>query len=1009
VVWLRQEFRWAEIEPEQGRYDWSASDRIVAAAAARDFRLVAVLTTSPAWARDAQSASAPPRDPATFAAFAGAFARRYGDTLDHYQIWELPNIAAGWGDQPAVPEAYGLLLRQAAGALRAADPQAVVLLGALEPAALQPGDLDEVLYLRRLYETGAAPHFDVAAVQAFAFTGGPDDRRVDPGVLNFSQLLLVREEMVRQGDAGTALWASAFGWSAPGAGAATTSERPWEPVDAGDQAANTAEAIARARLEWPWAGVLFYAAYEAWGEPDPLASFALVGPDGQPRPVLAALSDSLGAPPLAWPGWHPAAPAPFAEYAGEWRFGELGADVSEPAPGEPPERALLQFYGTDLGLTIRRGPYRAHLYVTVDGQPANALPRDQQGAYLILTAPDGAVGVETVAVARGLADGPHVLELEVQRGWGQWPLVGYSVGRVPPGELPAGAQAGVLAAAGLALAGAVVFGWRAGWPAALQAARRRFTARSTVLQAALTGLVAVLFYGTAWLTWSENLLNVGRPLLERLGAGGQVALVAAVAGGFYYSPWLPLTLAALLALAVLIFFRLDLGLALAVFCAPFYLLPRPLFERSFAMTGIVIWLCALAWLLDAARRWRRGERALGPAGGLQPLDGAVALFLLVATLSLGVAEFQREALREYRTVVLEPVVLYALIRLARLDRAGLWRLVHALVLSAVVVALIGLGQYVAGINLITAEGGVMRLRSVFGSPDNVGLYLGRVIPLALAVVLAARGGAIGRGRRRGYLAALVVLGLAVALSLSRGALLLGIPAGVAVVLLGWDRRRGLLALGALALVGAVVVGLVATDPRFAQRFDPAGETTRRRLDLWASSVDMLADHPWLGVGLDNFLYAYRGHYIRPEAWQEPDLSHPHNVVLDYATRLGLLGLGAGLLLQAAFWRTALRAWRALRAGAPGPDPLIGQHLVPDPAGAALALGLMGSMADFLAHGLVDNSYFLIDLAVVFMLTLATVANLQAARAHARVGERALRAVQVTPGERDPALVRVGSG
>ena len=37
---------------------------------------------------------------------------------------------------------------------------------------------------------------------------------------------------------------------------------------------------------------------------------------------------------------------------------------------------------------------------------------------------------------------------------------------------------------------------------------------------------------------------------------------------------------------------------------------------------------------------------------------------------------------------------------------------------------------------------------------------------------------------------------------------------------------------------------------------------------------------------------------------------------------------------------------------------------------ALALGLMGSMVAMLAHGLVDNTLFFPDLALVFFLTLA---------------------------------------
>jgi len=124
---------------------------------------------------------------------------------------------------------------------------------------------------------------------------------------------------------------------------------------------------------------------------------------------------------------------------------------------------------------------------------------------------------------------------------------------------------------------------------------------------------------------------------------------------------------------------------------------------------------------------------------------------------------------------------------------------------------------------------------------------------------------------------------------------------------------------------------------------------------------MVRDHPILGVGLDNFLYQYRGRYMFPEAWAEPNLSHPHNVILDYAVRMGLLGLAAGIWLQTVFWHAALPL-RKLR----------------DPLNRALAIGLMASMTDFLAHGLVDAAYFVPDLAYVFFITLAMVQTLRGA-------------------------------
>jgi len=116
---------------------------------------------------------------------------------------------------------------------------------------------------------------------------------------------------------------------------------------------------------------------------------------------------------------------------------------------------------------------------------------------------------------------------------------------------------------------------------------------------------------------------------------------------------------------------------------------------------------------------------------------------------------------------------------------------------------------------------------------------------------------------------------------------------------------------------------------------------------------MIRDHPLFGVGLDNFLYQYRDRYVLPEAIVERNLSHPHNIVLDFWTRLGILGVVAIVWLEVVFFREGLRLYRGLR----------------DPDLRVLALGLMASMADCLAHGLIDNSYFLVDLAFVFMLTV----------------------------------------
>jgi O-antigen ligase len=116
---------------------------------------------------------------------------------------------------------------------------------------------------------------------------------------------------------------------------------------------------------------------------------------------------------------------------------------------------------------------------------------------------------------------------------------------------------------------------------------------------------------------------------------------------------------------------------------------------------------------------------------------------------------------------------------------------------------------------------------------------------------------------------------------------------------------------------------------------------------------MLADRPLTGVGLDNYLYAYRSRYVLPSAWGELDLSHPHNLLLDAWTRLGIGGVGIVVWMLASFFRGA---WSQLRTA-------LGARRV-------VLLGLASAMIAALAHGLVDHAIFVIDLAFVFGLLLA---------------------------------------
>ncbi|MFN2166052.1 MAG: hypothetical protein ACK2U9_07295, partial [Anaerolineae bacterium] len=350
-TWVRQSFYWSQIEPEPGQFSWNVPDRVLAALARHpQLRLVAVLDDDP---------PTPPADPDRFAAFAGALAARYSAQVEHYQIWDEPNLADHWGGGPVNPTGYADLLARTADAVRASDPGARIILAGLAPTVeTGPQNLSDVRYLEQLYQAGAEPYFDVVAGKPYGFYTGPDDRRVDESVLNFSRLILLREVMAKHGDADKAVWASHWGWNAlpeewPGASSV------WGRTDEGTQATYTIAALERARAEWPWVGAMLLEHFQPAVAPDdPHWGFALIGQDGAPRPVYKAVSEWAAALADAAPvGGYPAQ-NPRATYQGDWKLGDLGADV-----GSDGDQVTFRFDGPSVALTVRRGPYRAFLYV----------------------------------------------------------------------------------------------------------------------------------------------------------------------------------------------------------------------------------------------------------------------------------------------------------------------------------------------------------------------------------------------------------------------------------------------------------------------------------------------------------------------------------------------------------------------------------------------------------------------------------------------------------------------
>jgi polysaccharide biosynthesis protein PslG len=132
-VSIRRDVRWQQVEPEQGKRDFSRYDAFFEEAKSRGVRILGSLLYGTTWAHaGATDEFYPPDDPDLFADFAGTTAARYRDTVTHWEIWNEPN--AGWrfwkgASLSGDPVAYATLLERTHAAIAEKSPGSNMLFG----------------------------------------------------------------------------------------------------------------------------------------------------------------------------------------------------------------------------------------------------------------------------------------------------------------------------------------------------------------------------------------------------------------------------------------------------------------------------------------------------------------------------------------------------------------------------------------------------------------------------------------------------------------------------------------------------------------------------------------------------------------------------------------------------------------------------------------------------------------------------------------------------------------
>lgn len=279
IQWIRIDFAWGRIEPEQGAlFDFSYFDMLVEAAHANGIRIAGTLgngyntrvrPVSPLWTQKMIG----PHYVAALARYADAVVERYADDVD---VWALENelhiafihVVLQWREGLFPPIINREILRTLSQAVERHDPDSEIVL------TISPGFPGWQRYLRE-----SAEHFRFDTVGLYSY---PSFNAGAPAV-GFEDLIATQISDARQASGGKDVMIFETGYQTP-------PDDPQTPEDEGAQLrenqATYIETMVRSAIDGGAKGVYFY---QYLDNPDELIPreevFGLMEPDRTPKPA----------------------------------------------------------------------------------------------------------------------------------------------------------------------------------------------------------------------------------------------------------------------------------------------------------------------------------------------------------------------------------------------------------------------------------------------------------------------------------------------------------------------------------------------------------------------------------------------------------------------------------------------------------------------------------------------------------------------------------------------------
>jgi hypothetical protein len=298
--WQKSLFKWREMNPDPGVYNFNESDRVVSASNAAHVKIIARVDFQPWWTRSDQTyANARPDNLQWYADFLSVLANRYRSGspyghIDAIEVWNEPNLRREWGDTITHQSAadYVQMLKLSYVAVKTADSTIQVVTAGLSPT----GDYDGTAapddqFLQWMFDAGMNGYFDVLGLNANAQVADPSAAPGSIAGLADGSFYFRRAEQMRaieeHNGSFNQAWLMEFGWTTD----TVHPERSWYAISEEQKSASILGAMRYARANWPWMGVM-----TLWGMPDPSWTpdreeywWMVSNPDGTNRPALQNL------------------------------------------------------------------------------------------------------------------------------------------------------------------------------------------------------------------------------------------------------------------------------------------------------------------------------------------------------------------------------------------------------------------------------------------------------------------------------------------------------------------------------------------------------------------------------------------------------------------------------------------------------------------------------------------------------------------------------------------------